>query len=320
MLGNLFTTLLATTLLSASVINGYNSVNYDFNNAFTTENEEIDYLLINDYYTDYVGVNDDSFTWSSDFNSLYRYVNYYDPRGGTHNTNTYIESLFINKTINNQTIKFYPLFTLNNGELFYYVPVPVATSLPTDYENYFLNDYIYSYKYSFIMIKNSVLNAYYPLMSINYLTYESSSCYASNLGILETSVYRYNDNDSLYSMFSFDLSFTDNYSYEALFDDNCWFTLDIKLLDLNTYFSGAIDNAYNNGYSNGYNTGYNSGYATGISENNKALPLFMAIADTPIIMLRSLFSFDFFGISFYSILLGVITILIVVWLIRKLIK
>lgn len=74
------------------------------------------------------------------------------------------------------------------------------------------------------------------------------------------------------------------------------------------------------GYSRGYDDGYYVGKTDGITESNdySFLGLFGAIADTPVMMIRSLFNFDFFGVNLLTIVLSLFTGIILFYLLRKL--
>ena len=60
----------------------------------------------------------------------------------------------------------------------------------------------------------------------------------------------------------------------------------------------------------------------GITLGNQATftGLFGAIADTPIIMLRSLFNFDLFGMNMFIIIMSLITGIIVIYVVKKVVK
>ena len=86
------------------------------------------------------------------------------------------------------------------------------------------------------------------------------------------------------------------------------------------YYTGYTSGStigYNNGYSNGYNTGFGDGVNS--AHNYTFGALFGAVADTPIMILRSLLNFDVFGVRAMSILMSMITGSIALFLIRRLI-
>lgn len=68
-----------------------------------------------------------------------------------------------------------------------------------------------------------------------------------------------------------------------------------------------------------YNQGYNTGFDNGVNSSSHAVKLFTLIADVPIYYLKSLFNFSFFGIPMYTLVLGVITLLVLLFVIKKVI-
>ena len=93
------------------------------------------------------------------------------------------------------------------------------------------------------------------------------------------------------------------------------------------YNDGHID-GFNDGYSQGYNegltTGNQQGYASGYSEglafaqqNASFNALFGAVADTPIVFLRSLFNFDLFGMNMFIIIMSLLTGILILYVIKK---
>lgn len=76
-------------------------------------------------------------------------------------------------------------------------------------------------------------------------------------------------------------------------------------------------------YLDGVNTGYWNGYAVGYQEGATAPTytfgeLFGSIADTPVLIIRGLFDFDFFGINLMTVVLSMFTALIALYIVRKL--
>lgn len=97
--------------------------------------------------------------------------------------------------------------------------------------------------------------------------------------------------------------------------------------------TSSYTEGYNHGYASGkidgvnsgdaYNTGYRDGYDAGLSYSNRDfgfINLFTGIADTPIMMMRSLFGFEIFGTTLLSVVLALFTGLVVIHLLKKLIK
>lgn len=74
------------------------------------------------------------------------------------------------------------------------------------------------------------------------------------------------------------------------------------------------------GYTIGYDNGYQVGFDTGAQSTHEYsfINLFSAVADTPVLMIRSLFDFDFFGVNLLTVVLSLFTGLILFYLLRKL--
>ena len=88
------------------------------------------------------------------------------------------------------------------------------------------------------------------------------------------------------------------------------------------YDNGVFDGkgqGYTEGYNNGKTEGYASGYQDGLAlaQQGNFNTLFGAIADTPIIFLRSLFNFDLFGMNVFIIIMSLITGIIIIYVIKK---
>ena len=73
------------------------------------------------------------------------------------------------------------------------------------------------------------------------------------------------------------------------------------------------------GYQSGYTTGYNTGLSDGLNmaQTSNFNSLFNAIADTPVVFMRSLFGFELFGMNVFAIIMSLITGLIVIYVIKK---
>lgn len=120
----------------------------------------------------------------------------------------------------------------------------------------------------------------------------------------------------------FDITF--NVSLDIFFYQNADY-----LNGLNEGYNKGYDVGYNSGYGTGYNDGYNYGYQTGYTQGhadgiNEATPLQMnfltllgAIADTPVVIIRNLYSFDIFGTSALAIFMTLLTAIIVIHFVRK---
>ena len=88
----------------------------------------------------------------------------------------------------------------------------------------------------------------------------------------------------------------------------------------NDGFSDGSGKGYQDGYDEGYALGYNAGRADALNERPldlNFLRMLGAIADTPVYFIRSMFSFEFFGINALAVFMTLLTALIVIYFIRK---
>ena len=69
----------------------------------------------------------------------------------------------------------------------------------------------------------------------------------------------------------------------------------------------------------GLNQGYEQGYQVGASQSNSLYGLVIAVIDAPINIFKSIFNFDILGINIVGVTFGIVTLLVIVWLIKKLI-
>lgn len=122
----------------------------------------------------------------------------------------------------------------------------------------------------------------------------------------------------------------------------------VKFINERDKYSNSVyyGNGFDDGYSSGYNTGYDDGVAEGSSvgygegfDEGKDVgytqgynagaesanhytfgALFASIADTPVLIFRQLFSFDLFGVSALTVILSLFTVLVVLFVAKKIIK
>lgn len=71
------------------------------------------------------------------------------------------------------------------------------------------------------------------------------------------------------------------------------------------------------GFANGNIAGYNRGFIAGEQNGNNLVNLVGAIFTGPVTMFQQIFNFNVLGINFAGMLLGLVTLLVVVWLIKK---
>lgn len=77
---------------------------------------------------------------------------------------------------------------------------------------------------------------------------------------------------------------------------------------------------YKKGYSVGDNTGYSRGYNAGVADSNDYtfLGLMSSVVDAPIKAFTGLFNFEVFGVNLSDFVLGVSTLCIIIFVVRKL--
>lgn len=91
--------------------------------------------------------------------------------------------------------------------------------------------------------------------------------------------------------------------------------------------------AYNNGYTVGeeygymygyeaakdeyYDVGYSAGYSAGASSSNPLGTLIFSVAETPWVAFKNIWSFDILGFNIANFVFGLITVLVVIWFLKK---
>lgn len=80
-----------------------------------------------------------------------------------------------------------------------------------------------------------------------------------------------------------------------------------------------LEEQIKNGNTQQYNEGYNKGYAQGANSNNSLYNMVIAIADTPINIFKQIFNFNILGIDISGFIFGIVSLLIIIWLIKKII-
>ncbi len=74
---------------------------------------------------------------------------------------------------------------------------------------------------------------------------------------------------------------------------------------------------YGEGYNDGYRVGYDTGFEYGENSKNTLVGMVGAIFTGPVTMFQEIFNFNVLGINFAEMLLGLVTLLVVIWLIKK---
>ena len=97
-----------------------------------------------------------------------------------------------------------------------------------------------------------------------------------------------------------------------------------SITHFNYHFNYFVDFTFslnNENYSSGYSIGYEQGYNNGSNHVSTSFSsLLTSIADTPIIMLKRLFCFDLFGYNLFIVVGSLITLLIFVFVARKVVR
>lgn len=88
----------------------------------------------------------------------------------------------------------------------------------------------------------------------------------------------------------------------------------------NDGYSAGESSGYKKGYSAGDSAGYSRGYNYGVSTANDYtfLGLMSSVVDAPITAFTSLFNFEIFGVNLSGFILGVFTLCIIIFVVRKL--
>lgn len=125
-----------------------------------------------------------------------------------------------------------------------------------------------------------------------------------------------------------------SYIYCTTNEDVVPFNFNIPILQFNNYeyisqgyqkgyndgYNGGYNEGISDGYEHGYEVGHHDGYIEGVNEQPLTLnflTMLGAIADTPVLIIRNLFSFEFFGISALAVFMTLLTACLVIYFLRK---
>lgn len=190
-----------------------------------------------------------------------------------------------------------------------------------------ISDYLNSYegnsRYFYVKIYLNasinnflVVDCYQDVMDTNLVV--SSSTNSSTFERISTNDYIEVRTDFYYKELSYDGLYTTNYVN---------FSINLDLLGIN--YSLGYNAGYNDGYNSGilegtasgkqsgYIQGYNAGYNVGSSGNNPLYGMVVAVVDAPINIFKDIFNFDILGINIAGVVFGIISLLIIIWLIKK---
>lgn len=233
-------------------------------------------------------------TYSYDYITSYNGYGYYLLQVPSDNPD--IKSLFfLFNSVNTLPMSNY---TFNGGNLF------EIGFLPTSYTTAILNNMYLPYKIT--------------LNSNEWLQFESYFFYLDLTDIpISTEGYGYlvvKCKSNLYSQLN------SYYAYPNLIPT------DLSTFDTSQYW---YDFGYQDGYDNGresayddyYQDGYYHGYNDGIRESSQSYgitDLLFSIFDTPFQVMYNLFSFTIFGTTAWTIIISLTTLLLVLWLVKRL--
>ena len=258
------------------------------------------------------------------------------------NDNTYItynnDTLFVNpKAMFEQQYKyiyfvgefFYPQYSSDNTQQIYYsIPLPIAIPLMTseigtlfsasrlsilDFNAYF-NSKINLINSYFQLVPNA------PNIVINVANddvFSYNGGYPRNLKFVACG--NYND----YSSFNYVVLKANDIDYIT------------NTLSINDYYVFSSDTEYNqqiynSGYYDGYNVGqanandslFDDGYKQGLSDGATSTGAFgsflVNIVDVPFKVFNNILNFDIFGFNIAGIVMSMLTLLVIIWLIKKL--
>lgn len=139
-------------------------------------------------------------------------------------------------------------------------------------------------------------------------------------GMLTYSISNINDDNSPQLIeneyFTFDsMSFVSNFDYSDFSGQKIASIFPYDMYQ-NGYFDG-YNSGQNIGYGQGYNVGYNVGYQDGYSSDNSMSSLVVEVANTPLNIFKSIFDVDIMGFNLVNVCFGLISILLVVFIIKK---
>lgn len=90
------------------------------------------------------------------------------------------------------------------------------------------------------------------------------------------------------------------------------------LVDISTlYYDFGYEDGERVGFNQGYEEGRSIGYEEGANASNTLVGMVGAIFTGPVTMFEQIFNFNVLGINFAEMLLGLVTLLVVIWLIKK---
>lgn len=232
------------------------------------------------------------------------------------NENTSYPSRFLDDYI------YFDLYIIPNGNQYGFTRLYLSFAYGKTYSNYLVPS---SYLSSAISFVN-------PIYQINSYTARSDSWGITPYLALDNNGQDLGNGNIIPSVSNYAV-YTDNGSLDSIvkchFDFSFYYLVDTS----NPLYAIAYDRGYGRGlydgrsqvepswYEQGYNDGYSAGYDVGYNASQPLsmnfLSLIGAIADTPVLLIRNLYSFDLFGTSALTIFMTLLTAVIVIHFIRK---
>lgn len=167
-------------------------------------------------------------------------------------------------------------------------------------------------------------------ININNTSYTYSNA-ISNYSWLYNNIVLYNDNATLFTgdttgfndvIYSIDFRIAD-YTFKS----SSYYSSSIGLKGyLSSFYITPMDNTtlydYNIGYDNGYRVGYENGdkngYNRGTTDTHSGFDnLMLSIADVPMGIISSMLNFEILGVNLLGFFMGIITLMLFVFLMRK---
>lgn len=153
----------------------------------------------------------------------------------------------------------------------------------------------------------------YHVITATSVGNETSTTWATTFTLYTTSSSVLGD-EAVYNSYIIDNT-SHNYYYLRSFTES-----DVQ----NSYFEGyeegkedGLHDGYDLGYTEGFDDGYDLGFDDGLESNNSLVGMVGAIFTGPVTMFQQIFNFNVLGINFAEMLLGLVTLLVVIWLIKK---
>lgn len=300
----------------------WNSSTFTFlNNSDTTAFDKSDELS---YISSSVGLTFSNYSELISLKSTYynsMKYNTYLRIGSLFNANTYssgVPVVFVYLYYNGSQYTT-ALTDSSNGLYVYNIGTDMYETFVTIDLNVLLNDFKNTLNNNSLTISDLLTSCSYSIEGIylqdrgtrmKYICELFNCVDVSNIPNYPNSYYNSNSID-FYNFVTFlnsDSSFSEGQESSRLYWDNYYFN----------YYKDLQNQNNETSYNNGYNTGYDVGYSEGIKLASDLPGLVSGFASLPFGILSGFLNFDLLGFNIYSLVLSIITLLVIVWLIRRL--